>query len=347
MTETKRPRHCFSSKGLCIACGRSRAFIAKHGGGCLGDTSVRRAKEPPAPAGIVVLALPLEIIPASDPDEPDVAELGALLVSAENDARVAGAVRAPAGRFDADAAFRELDDLRSRAETVYLWVSESLEAEATSALTHKKLARWKTLPWFAAVLPLLAYAVAPDDAVVLVAGWLYAAFALFVCVAVGLSFGVPGWVGASVLALLFLGIGKLAAGSLVASVLFLTLLVTFGGLFIASLVAQRKERALTVHVVEEGEAVQHEPELCLAGDEAALSVGIRCTAGDGRLMRYVTLGVASATRESAASAARAALEPDAKYARERVEREAAEEAASDALKRVADLERERRSLPGG
>lgn len=114
--------HSYNDKDVCSRCGRSRGAVVAFDFECAAS-----AVAAPAPRAVAEpgrrLARPLEIVSRQNPRT---GVLEALLVSDDDPDAVAASVRGSAVDFDPDAAFRELDDLRTRAEDAYQWVADGI-----------------------------------------------------------------------------------------------------------------------------------------------------------------------------------------------------------------------------
>ncbi|HEX8431687.1 MAG TPA: hypothetical protein VF625_10375 [Longimicrobium sp.] len=115
--------HSYNDKDVCSRCGRSREAVVAFDIEC----APLALEPPPLPRAVAEpsrrLARPLEIVSRQNPRT---GVLEALLVSDDDHDAVAASVRGSAVDFDPDAAFRELDDLRTRAEDAYQWVADGI-----------------------------------------------------------------------------------------------------------------------------------------------------------------------------------------------------------------------------
>ena len=306
---------------------------------------------------ILILTRPLAIVPVGDPDD---AELGARLVAADDPGRVAAAVRAPAAGFDADAAFRSLDDVRTKAETLRRWVEESLAGERAPARKRARLDPTTVGCVALASIPLLALAAIFVPAAVLAPGFKAVFYLYLVCAPFTLIRNDyrQRWVVAAAVASVAIGAGlqlvvpDLAADFLADTPWLARLMFFLFGIGCVIAVLQWlgakpgvAEPAVPVeYVLRDGEAERYEAELCLV--DSVLSVTLLCLAADGRLLRYVVLPVEGSTRGAADALADMAHAADLELARIRKEEEEREEAAAAALRRIDELERGLRQLPG-
>ena len=351
--QTGTLEHDFSGpQNSCAHCGQTRSKVRKGELPCLAQCRVSWASDEYVPLPrTVVLARPLAIVPES---EPGAVELRALLTDAND--RVARVASAPVETFDADTAFRSLDDIRTRAETVYGWVVDGLAATKPIVEVPRR-SMWHS--WGRAAVLSAALAVGalllPAKAVLVVA-------ALAWCLGGGIVFwelwregdrrelanALAIFVFAPVLTFVFapyaweVALARVVAA--LAAVAFSLRVFPWRtrNYFPADDVIRIGPKEYLLH---EGEAVSHVPELCLVGDGGVLCVVVDCRAADNRLLRRVVLPVQDATREHAEIVARLAIGRDEPFARQRAKAEAGKEAASAALARVEDLERSRRSLP--
>ena len=356
MSDLQHDAHLFAGFGICVNCGRTRE--AAGDAACTGKPAPRTFEVSRTIPRILILRRPLAVIPSGEPDDP---ELGALLVAADDSTRVAAAIHAPAATFDADAAFRSLDDVRSHAETVRRWVEESLAGggvadESAGALKPGKVsAETATLSWlgFVAALAVAAIFVPAGVLVPGMKGLAYVWGALSIADGVrrGFRWVVVGVIAAPVMILA----AHYGSAEFVSSVPWLARLAVFVvGLLCSALVTQwfthkvlTEEFAAPVeYVLDPGEAERYQAELCIVGEDAALSVALLCLDGDGRLLRYVVAPVERASRDTAHAVVHTARSWDDELARIRKEEEVREEAAAEALRRVEELERGLRQLPG-
>jgi hypothetical protein len=347
-------RHSFGPDGLCIHCARARAS----GEPCLPEETASggevakpgEASAPEKPPEIRLLTRPLAIVPVGEPGE---AELAVLLTSADDSTRVAAAVRSPASAFDPDAAFRKLDDERSRAETVYQWVVDSLAGEQISPDREKKrdLVPWIPMMIGGGVVTLFAL-VLPGATVLSVAKWVYLAVMVLLVLGGLLGGGLSGCAVGAGMALVLLVIAAVVGNYGVEQGFGRFIMSALGTLISFMIFGPNKAAPAggvptgpTEYVLHPGEAARHVVHLGLVGEQNVLAGVIRCEAEDGLLLRELVLPVAEATRADAEALARMALAPDEEFARQQEANQAAAATAAEALARISDLERSRRSLP--
>jgi hypothetical protein len=372
--------HSYNDADVCSKCGRSRDAVVAFDFECSPS-----AVAAPAPRAVAEpgrrLARPLEIVSRQDPRT---GVLEALLVSDDDPDAVAASVRGSAVDFDPDAAFRELDDLRTRAEDAYQWVADGI-AEIEDPVVVVDLAgkrggragkrvswgewwaaNWRMVLAMIPALAVLAFAVlAPGSIVLEFAGWTFFILGGLMVIGglVGGCFtGIAVCVALFVVAVIVEATGMEVGLSRVFLPL-LAFLITLG--FLSNRDAKPSDAAarsggespdaetedapLSTEPVElvlrEGAAASYVPGLYLAGERRVLSVAIECNDERGELLRRVILPLAGVTRETAADAVRMAKSPDHQYAEQRLRDAVEAEAAAAALERIQELERGRRSLP--
>ena len=351
--QTGSLEHDFSGpQKSCALCGLGRSEARKRELPCLAQSPSAWASDEfvPLPRS-VVLARPLAIVPES---EPGAAELRVLLTDAN--ARVAHVASAPVETFDADVAFRVLDDVRTRAETLYGWVVEGLAAAKPAAAVPRRSV------WYSWGRAAVLSAVLAVGTLLLPAKVVLGAAALAWCVIGGVlcwqlwRAGEREELAKALAVLVFAPVLVFVFAPYAWEVALARVVAALGTVAFSFQVFPWGARSYfptddairirpTEYLLHDGEATSHEPELCLVGDLPSLCVVVDCRAADNRLLRRVVLPVQGATRENAEIVARLALARDVPFARQRAQADDAWDAAASALKRVEDLERSRRSLP--
>lgn len=369
--------HSFSAGNVCERCGRTRLQVAKDGAPCAGGTA---SSQPP---DIVVLARPLAIVAASGPDAPELGALLVSADDASKVAfgiRAPAARFDPDEAFrqlDSRRSWAETVYGWVAESLAAAQVSAPIGTDAEPA-------PWQAPPWLLPAAFALAAVVAlhqlPLHAVLSSASAIYIGSVILLMIGMVAGAGAAGCLGAAMLFVFAFVLAFELGTKPWANRAFLDILAVAVVFCIPPVVRWVRSRlpssasALSEHVLEAGEAVQYRAELCTVGTVAVLSVAIQCVAEDGRVLRQVLLPVNGARREHAEHAARMALAPDADHARKRraretaeaerqiaeaerevereVQRELADEAAraaraeaAEAIDRLTELERVRRSLP--